>query len=793
MLLLGVLLGLLAVGPAGAQTVTPDAEALGLDVALGVGGAGVTGTWAPVEVRLAPHQPFRGQVLVAAGADGGQQLERIDVEVGAGATKRWFLLAPPQRPLTVQVVADGADEAVTVRPDEQRVDGFVVAALGSAAEEIPAVTSPTLDRRSTVVALEAGVLDLGARALQSVSSLVVSEADLAALPDAHREVLVEAAGNGTQLVVTGISGAELGLPWRTATGVADGRLDPAPGAWVTDDGTTAAVAAGRGRLATTTRPTGAVDDWEVLLQPAASAATRQPQVDRLTNDLEQVFRATSREPVAMGWLVAFLVAHVVVVGPVLGVVLSRRRRPELAWVAVPVVTALFATAAFVGASGARPRVGVTATATTWVDGTGTTMIATGLQSPREATHVVELPGAGWAVLGTGWQTDARVDRSDGGRTRVHLELPSLASGGTVGWRAADGAPPLDVEVALVDGQAHVEVANVGGVDLDDVRLHLASDEFRLVDRLAAGDTHVAEVGVPDRLPDNRDMGFGGFEGRPLQAVGGDVTTDDRRALLRLLHWDLFDRAPGVAWVSASTPGGFGIDVPDVEGGASHLGSVVAVGVRPTTTDDVTTPFEVPRDSFLADGTFRDTPSIVHGNGPVVQRFRLPREGDLASLQLALRPNALGRGFVEPMPEAMRCGTIEVRDTDTGDVLRVVEGCEDDMCPPDAQMCSGSETPNGVLTGQACYPDGRCEDFRFTDQPGPGVEPTPGPPPAAVGDTGLQAWDHEQRRWVDIIDPEGPGDLAWVGPLGDVWIRTTGHLEGFDLAPQGVGATLGGGA
>lgn len=770
---------------------TPDAEALGLNVALGVGGAGVTGTWAPVEVRLAPDQPFRGQVLVATGADGGQQLERIDVEVGAGATKRWFLLAPPQRPLTVQVVAEGADEAVTVRPNEQRVDGFVVAALGSAADEVPAVTSPTLDRRSTVVTLEAGVLDLGARALQSVSSLVVSEADLASLPDAHRATLVEAVGNGAQLVVTGVSEADLGLPWRTATGVADGRVDPVPGAWVTDDGTTAAIAAGRGRLATTTRATSAVDDWEVLLQPAASAATRQPQVDRLTNDLEEVFRATSRAPVAMGWLIAFLVAHVVVVGPVLGLVLTRRRRPELAWVAVPVVTALFATAAFVGASGARPRVGVTATATTWVDGTGTTMVATGLQAPREATHTIALPGTGWAVLGTGWQTDARVDRGDGDRTRVHLELPSLASGGTVAWRAAEEAPPLEVEVALVDGQAHVEVANVGGVDLDDVRLHLASDEFRLVDRLAAGDTHVAEVGVPDRLPDNRDVGFGGF--RPVQPAGpgGDVTAEDRRALLRLLAWDLFDRAPGLAWVTASTSGGLGIDVPDVDGGASHLGSVVAVGVRPATTDDATTPFEVPRDSFLANDTFQDTPSIVHGNGPVVQRFRLPHEGDLASLQLALHPNARGRGFVEPIPEPMRCGTLEVRDTDTGDVLRVVEGCEQDMCPPDAEMCSASETSNGVLEGQACYPDGRCEDFRFTDQPGPDAAPQP--PPGAVGDSGLQAWDHEQRSWVDITDPDGPGDLAWVGPLGDVWIRTTGHLEGFDLAPQGIGATLGGGA
>src|SRR5690606_4919615 len=55
----------------------------------------------------------------------------------------------------------------------------------------------------------------------------------------------------------------------------------------------------------------------------------------------------------VGWLLAFLVAYVVVVGPLTFVLLRRMRRTGLAWVAVPAVAILFTAVAFGAGSSLR--------------------------------------------------------------------------------------------------------------------------------------------------------------------------------------------------------------------------------------------------------------------------------------------------------------------------------------------------------------------------------------------------------------------------------------------------------
>ena len=102
-------------------------------------------------------------------------------------------------------------------------------------------------------------------------------------------------------------------------------------------------------------------------------------------------------------------------------------------------------------------------------------------------------------------------------------------------------------------------------------------------------------------------------------------------------------------------------------------------------------------------------------------------------------------------------------------------------------------PGPVVEGRACFPDQPCQTLTWTLD-------ADAPPPDAtlpqVAASGMEVWDHVARRWVDTSEVGADGPIAelapWVGPLGDVWVRVTGALEPFDLAPQSVSATLQGG-
>ncbi len=492
----------------------------------------------------------------------------------------------------------------------------------------------------------------------------------------------------------------------------------------------------------------------------------------------------------MAWLAIFFVLYVLVAGPVVGVVLSRRRRPELAWVVLPVVTALFATAAFLGASGSRPRVGATGQVAAWLDGIGSDLAVGGVRAPTAGTHAVVLPGTGWDVTTASWAGTARLALADD--TTVELTLPGQSFGAVVAERPASGAPPLDVEVALFADEARVEVTNVGDRPVDDLELRLAHTEHALAATVAPGETVVRSVALPDRLPaqfDAFDDGFRGrFDGRP-----------DAGSLDMLLRWDLLDGTPGTAWVVGTVAAATAPGVRTIDGTTpSQRGTLVAVGVTPPVTDDATTAFEVQRDLVATtDQVWSQTPMTLTGTGPATMRFRLPAEGAVDGLRLDLDR---GRGFaVPPEPVAVeRCGRLEVRDEDTGDLVRVEDrACTDGgmFCPDDATSCGWGADDGPVIEGRACFPDDRpCQQLTWTPDdaaaPPPGVVVAP-----RAGRTGMEVWDHVARRWVDTGEI-GDGALAevqpWLGPLGDVWVRVTGPLEPFDLAPQSVTATLQGG-
>lgn len=791
------------------------ADAMGLEAVLGIGGRDVPAAWRPVTVTLAPDAPLRGRVLVAADQGGGVVLRTRDVEVGAGTEKRYHLLVPPGGAVRVQVAEDDSDRVVTVTPRRDVVDGVLVGVLGGLdPQALPRTTLPTTDQRVAPVRLDHGLLDLGPRALQSLAALVVRQSDLVALPEAHRAAVARYVADGGGLVVVATTDPDLGLPWRTFTERTPAGLVAAPGAWgaaaadlagrsatgAAGEIDVAAVAAGRGRVATTTwdlgtGPLTAAATWEHLAQPQGGLATgsRQDAHD-LPGRVERSFGTTVGEPPSIGWLAVFFVVYVVVAGPVLGVVLSRRRHPELAWIVLPVVTALFAGAAFLGATGARPRIGAAAEVASWVDGLGTTLAVGGVRAPRAGQHDLVLPGVGWDVEGASWSGSARVVTGDD--TTVTLALPAQSFGALVARRPLDGPPPLDVEVALFDGEARVEVTNTSGQDLADVTLRLATVTESLGARLPAGETLVRAVALPDALPAQRDP-FDRFDRGARAGFAGEPGPD---ALAGLLEWGALDGAPGTAWVTATTHAPLVDGVRTVDGTAPvDAGTLVAVGVTPPVTDDATTPFEVQRDLVaVADHTWSESPLTLSGSGPATLRFRLPAEGELAALSFALDGGRGGgvRGAPAPAPVPLeRCGTLEIRDAETGDLLGADDTVcsQDPPCPPDATSCTWDLGEGPVVEGEACFVDVPCRQLVWTVPPPPDRGPPPDPAPFPPGAAQLQVWDHLDRRWVDLAEV-APDGLAlevapWVGPLGDVWVRATGEFTPLDLAPQGVAAQL----
>jgi hypothetical protein len=759
--------------PAVAQDIT--AESLGLEVVAGFDGNVVPGTWTPVAVRVQPDRPFSGRVLVAAGTSNGRVLLVRDLEAGAGVTKVVRVLAPPATSLQVQVVATGADQAVTVRPRANRADGFLVGLLGSIdPAAAPPVTSAVTGQRAQYTTITADLLDLGPRALSPLGTLVAPATELAALPQAARRTIEAAVAAGLQLVVTGTTGPEVGVLWSPVATLTPAGFDRAPSAWVTSvadlvpdlDGAAttadiAAIRAGRGRVVATTfaLDAGPADGrlWEALLQPSAPppALASSDGFTRVTEQLPEALRATTGDLPSVGLLALFLVVYVVVVGPVTALVLSRRRRRELAWVVVPAITAVFATAAFFGATGGRPQAGVAGRAAFWSGDIGTTVAIAGVRSPQAGTHTIDLPGAGWDVVGVGWGSDAQV-RGGPDRTGVRLLLQPQEFGAIVGWQQNDAPAPLAVEAAILNGELRLEITNRTTADLTDVAVLAATHHETLSDVLAAGETLVRTVPLPAVLPVDNDPFMGPFV--PWRPEGDDGPAP----LSSVLRWDVLAGHPGMVWVTGNHAGDLGLGTPVVDGTRPFdRGTFVAVGTTPTATDDATSPFEVQRDLLVRGvrDVWQDGPLSIGGLDEAVLRFRLPREGTPTALALALDRGGLpGGGFVEePMPRP--------------------------ECPPDAISCTFDGTSMEV-----CFADGHCEGWAAA-MPAP-APPVPDLPGGAVG---LQLWDRLERRWVeadgDVLSGTTTEIDRFLNPLGELYVRAVGGLFPFDTSGRSVGATV----
>lgn len=621
-----------AAAPASAMVLAQEGE-LGLAAEADFGGPAADPGWTPVEVTLEPLRPVAGTIEVQVDLpSGGAVRFRRDVEVAATSRAVYRMVVPTGR-VAVRF-AEAGREPVAV-PVEQGLagSGFLVGLLGGAVDQAPPVRDEPAGRTGTWVAVDAGWLDVSPAALAPLGTLVARADALADLAPGAAANLAAAVAGGTDLVVVAdrdgpVDLAALGLtglPGVTAgpggTLQADGaawtatpaQLGAGPGGEVV----AVAAPAGRGRVAVTSAVPGEGELgtsgalWSQLAGPGLEQRGTDWAVTQQPYQLARVLADGEGGVPSVPWLAAFLVGYVVVVGPVNGVVLARLRRRELAWVTVPVVTAVFTAAAFLGAVGGRPDLGVNGRLVWWLDGAGVETTVAGLRRSTPGEVEARVPAGAVRLLADGARGGSVEIGED---LRVAAELPALQLGGVLASRAATAPPPLEVRADVRGDRVAVAVRNTGTTPLRAVTVRGATVSVGIGDLdPGAGDTVELRAARLQTTEPYRDL----LIGIPRGGAG---------SFEALLRADLVDLSPGVVWAVAAQ------DAPG-EDGTGDRGTLWAVGARPAVDPARGVPALAVDRTMVAVGadTYAPTPLAVEGSGEVVLRFRVPPGGRLDRL------------------------------------------------------------------------------------------------------------------------------------------------------------------
>lgn len=764
-----------------------EAELLTVTAGFGDDGLAVPGTWTPVEVTIEPPRLLAGELTLVSDSVAGRMLERRRVEVPAGSRQVFRFLAAPTRSLEVHLEPDGGE---TLRR-RVRLTGpagaFLVGALGGVPAGLPPLAALATGQRGLPVPVDPAWVERSPAALEALGTLLAPMTELRTLTATGRRNLAVAVAAGLDLAVVADAAGPLDLdtllPWSpveaaqpaqvtldggaTATVLA---LSTTGGAWgMTADQlagvegaavVAAATAAGRGRVAVTgvapgRDPLGGnARLWAHLLQPGPLAGgSFGDGPARRVHAATEVLGSGGLALPGLPWLTTFLLAYVVLVGPVNGVVLSRIGRRELAWVTVPVITVLFAAGGFLAAARSQPPVGLSGQVTWWVGGAGTEILATAVRAPTPGDHSIALPGEGWEVLTGRTRRPATVDR-EAARTTVRMDLAALEVGTVLGRRATDAPPPLEVSATATSEGVEVAMTNTSAAEIRDITVRAAT-ATRRVGRLEAGERRTVTVASGGVLPAVAPGDEGLAE---LRHVHGRLETP--AGLLSLLRSGPVTGDPGLVWVTGTAEvAGMVARVDGRE--AQNLGALFAVAAPPAVDGATLSPFAVQRtllDSGHAQELHRVGPLAVEGGGQAVLRYRLPATGRVAALVSTLDRGVAGPARPPAPPPPF--GAVP-------------------ECPPDAVRCVVTEDG-----WEFCFPDGSCEGGSVDM-----VGPVPTPAPGALR---LEVYDHAEVGWVPAAAAFGAGGgdpERLLSPLGEVHVRAAGDLIPFDFSARGIGARL----
>lgn len=604
-------------------TATVPAAEYGLSVVAGHDGAAVPGAWTPLTITLEPTRPIAGRLVVSTRSSIGTISRREQPIEVAGAARNVFRLVVPPGRTSVAVVEDGRRASVDV-PGAVGPDRYLVGRVGGTPSPAPPLASVRTGRSGTWVAVDEHWLG-EPPALESLTTLVVDASLITGLDGAAATGLAAAIVDGLDLVVVADVPGPVAVPGltmpATVEAVAGGLAVDGPAAVLRGDGGVVAAATdvGRGRvLVSATSPEQQPTElWASLAVPGDVVAAGV-QWDVVDNPWQfgAIALGGDGDVPTVPWLGAFLAAYILLVGPVNALVLHRLGRVELAWVTIPVVTALFTGGAFVGAVGSSPGLGTAGRVLVSMDGVGHELVVASARSPRADQLTMILPGGGWAVESVGEGRGGGVASvtlaPSAGGTRARFEVGALEVVGLLAERPTAEQPPLEVEARTTSDALEVVVRNVGPDDLGDVTVRTAT-LTREIGTVPAGE--LREVTIRRATLATRQPWFEGVGGR-----GGPDQPGPPASYVGLLLADELDGAPGTVWVTAATPRS---DTGVLVGGdpAREDGTLVAVGVTPQV--DGLHPAAVWRTLVSSDAEWRPGPLAVEGGGEAVLRFRLP--------------------------------------------------------------------------------------------------------------------------------------------------------------------------
>ena len=416
-------------GPAAAETT--------LELDAGYAASFVPGEEVPVRVRVSADRLVRGTLEVGIGNPENGVPVAMAVEVPGGSEKEFLLSAPSgfsQSPEVVARLRQGdqllASGQTTIRAAADiELVGVLPGALRG--RPVPGLAPLAVDAGSArFAAVGAGELEQAPASLGPLSTLVADVDEIGRLQPAARAGVLRWMEDGGRLLVDAARGQPVpGLPDEWQPG-ARGRAMAGLGEVVATDG---AVAAGR---------------WSGLVEPSGRSVMSSRFGGELPLASSLAADAGLRTP-EIGWLVGFLAVYVLVVGPLAFFAVRRRGRPELAWVAVPLVALLFTSGSWVVGRNLR-------NATELVHGS---VLSNGAAGPVVTSYVGVFSRSGeTARIGfpTGW--------SGGLSTNLGQAAPA-----TVINRTADGPEarlPLDPgQFGMVDGTGPASVSGAGGLEI----------------------------------------------------------------------------------------------------------------------------------------------------------------------------------------------------------------------------------------------------------------------------------------------------------------------------------------
>lgn len=304
-----------------------------LEVEAGFGGFHEFGADLVIRVRVETDRLVNGTLQAFPSAPFGSfPVVQAPVEAAGGTTKEFLLVFPSFQEwgggIQVDLIEDGVATATALAQVRGLTEGELVGVLPGISAELEGVTSlsvPLGNARSFPI--DQRWLDAGAGAIDALSSIVATNADLQTLSPGGADVIGQWIFSGGTLIVDEPAGliASLGITAAdTPTAVGHGVVMTT--AWARSQG-----------------------DSDTLLAPTARRMTMNNPFPEMTGDMPWFGGQLASELAddagfglpALGWVLGLLGLYIVLVGPLLWFVLRRIGKPRLLWTALPVLALVF--------------------------------------------------------------------------------------------------------------------------------------------------------------------------------------------------------------------------------------------------------------------------------------------------------------------------------------------------------------------------------------------------------------------------------------------------------------------